>query len=109
SPRCPLPFHQISLKPLDGKGRHLLEGARLLEEVARAGDDYQLLDACEPGESLAVEFDDDIVLSTHDQQGRLADPGQDRAGEVRTAATGDNGANPFGTIRSGDQGCGRAR
>src|SRR5207244_1487961 len=59
---------------------HVVEGARLLEQVRRAWDDLQLRGASEPCLRVAVEQEDLAVELPDDQQRRCGDPRQDCAG-----------------------------
>jgi hypothetical protein len=84
APPVPLPAsggaggtgRKMRRKPIRGQIRGLLEGARFLEKMGRAGDDPQFLLAGQCGEGLFVESDYDIVPASDDQQNRRNDFGK---------------------------------
>ncbi len=52
---------QVFVEPL-GRARHdTIQGARLLEQVRRAGDTHQLLRPRQAREGGAIQFDDAVV------------------------------------------------
>src|SRR5437899_4429112 len=75
---------QKPAEPFAREHGDLLEGAGLLEQVSRAGDDDELLGPGQRVECLSVEVDDDLVSPADDQEGRLLHPGQPRPRQVRT-------------------------
>ena len=77
---------QVALEPRQGEAGHLLERARLLEEVAGAGDDHHFLGGGNAGEGLLVEADHGGVHLTHQQERRGLHRVQGLARQVRPAA-----------------------
>ena len=76
----------MSAKPVRSQLRDLLQGPRLLEEVAGTGDDAEFtLDPKLPPRRL-VERDDLRVVAADDQQRRRSDFGQGLAGQIGAAA-----------------------
>src|SRR3954451_11643119 len=62
---------QVTGEPVFCERGDLFEGARFLEEVRCARHDLEARLAAELRERLAVEFHDDVVAPTHDQEHRL--------------------------------------
>jgi hypothetical protein len=86
----PSPPSQVPHEPLACQARHLLEGARLLEEVRRAGDDGELLRRGEERQSLPVEPEDRGVVAADDQERRRLHTSERLSGEVGAASTRDH-------------------
>src|SRR5438128_5574140 len=95
---------QEPAEPFAGERCDLLEGARFLEEVCRAGDDDEPLDPGQRIERLAIEVDDDVVGPADNQQRRLLNPGQHRDRQVRTPTSRDDRADHLRAIGGGNQG-----
>ena len=75
----------MSLKPLGGKARHLIEGAGLFEQMARARDHGELLLAFQLLVSLLIQPDDVVIEAPDDEQRRRSHARQPLAGQVRPA------------------------
>src|SRR6516165_3960668 len=65
---------EMHVEPLCGKVDDLVESARLLEQMCRAGNDLETLLAGEHIESFLVKIDDTMVGAADDQQRRGAHP-----------------------------------
>jgi hypothetical protein len=104
--RAPL---ERAREPRRREGRHLLEGARLLEEMGGTRDDSELVPAGEQASRLAVELEDDPVGASDDEESRRAHPREPRRREVRTAAPGDHRGDLRTELRGRDERRGGAR
>ena len=82
---------------------HLVERARLREQVPGTGDDLQASRAAEPLEGLLVQLQDAAVASAHDQQRRRPDVAQQRASHVGSPAARDHGGDVRWHPRRSDQ------
>src|SRR5580765_6915757 len=85
-----VPEMQVLGEPAGCQAGNVLQRSGLFEQVSRAGDDDQALDAGEFLERLFVHPDNRRVGSSHDQQGRRRDHWQVLPGEVGTSATRNN-------------------
>jgi hypothetical protein len=61
--------------------------------VAGAWDNFQSFRPAQPGESLLIKFDDDIINSAYDQKRRRVNLIEDIAGKIRASAARDNRSN----------------
>jgi hypothetical protein len=68
----------VAREPLPRQLDHLVERARLREQVAGTGDDLQASRAAEPLEGLPVQLEHAAVASAHDQQRRRPRRGDQR-------------------------------
>jgi hypothetical protein len=78
---------QVVHKPVSRQCGDGFECARLLEEVGGTGDDGKTVVAPQVGLGLAVEADDDVVVTPHDKEGRRRDSVQAGGGEIGTTGS----------------------
>jgi hypothetical protein len=93
-------------EPVAGQVRGDPEGPRLLEQVARAGDDDDAVLAAQPGRSCLVEFQHLLVVTSDDQQGGRTDTLEPWTGQVRPTAPRHDG-DDVGVRCGGRPECGR--
>src|SRR5262249_35724606 len=80
------PGSQVSLKPIGGQPRRLLQFSRLLEQVCRAGHNLQFLHAQKLSKRFFVQSNDRAIQSADDEQRRRNHSRQGLAGHVGTPA-----------------------
>ncbi len=99
-------FHE----PVAGEGSGLWQGAGLSEEVGGAGNDFEGLGGVvgQEREGLLIEFEDEVIGATHDEEGGGVNAGESQRGQVWTAAAGNDGLNEAGTGSGGEQSGGGA-
>jgi hypothetical protein len=100
---CRIP--QIPAEPAQCESRNLLQRARFFKEVARSGDDRQLLLAAHLLHGLTVQFDYLMVIAANDEQRRRLNASQGGACEIRPASPGNDGRNDGRLLSGGDQCC----
>src|ERR1035437_4367556 len=83
--------NQVACEPVAGEFGRGLQRAGFLEEVGGTGDDSKAVLAAKLCLGLAVEVEDGVVLTAHNEQGGSGHRGEPRAGEVGSAAAGHHG------------------
>src|SRR5262249_40142867 len=86
---------QMISEPLGREIRDLFEGARLFEQMSRAGNAPHLLLAAQPRVCLLIQFHDMVVTLTDDQQRRRFDQSRHAAGQIWPTAARNDSADPF--------------
>src|SRR6266446_1136061 len=89
---------EVPLEPVARQQPHLVERARLFQEVRRAGNDHELLFTMQLRERRPVQCDDLDIVAADDQQRRRTDPREGGSGQIGTATTRDDGADRFATL-----------
>ncbi len=100
---------QILREPSRRERDDLVERARLLEQMRRAGNDLQARRTGELGHGAAVQLDHDGVALPDDQQRRRQNAGEGIRREIRPAAPRDDGGDQLRPSRGRGQRRGRAR
>ena len=98
----------MPLKPFAGQMRDFLERSGLLEQVGRAGHDFDSVLVSHPVGRLAIHPDHGHVKAADDEQRGGAHLRDRLHGEIRPAASRDYRCHPVGTIRRGHERCSRA-
>ena len=81
--------------------------AGLGKQVRSARNDFKCLRPAKTGECICVELDDAGIRASHDQQSWRPNKGEGLAGQIRTSAARDHGANSIRQLGCRDEGgCG---
>src|SRR5690606_15279364 len=97
------PPAEVAPEPPGRQAGDLLQRARLLEEMGRAGHDDEFLLGAQRVVRLPVQADDDVVEPADDQERRRADLAERVAGQIGAAAAGDDRLDPRRLLRGGDE------
>ena len=92
--------------PRCGHAAHLLERARLLEEMRGAGHDFQLRGRRHPPHGVAIELDDRLIGSTDDEQRRRFHEWKGISGKIGPPTARDDGLHAIRSFRRRYE-CGR--
>jgi hypothetical protein len=89
----------MGFEPSSSRTRHLIQGARLLEEMRCPFDDHELLYAAQLGERCPVQINHRMVVAPDNEQGGRMHIRQGGSRQIRPAASGDHGPYHIGTLR----------
>src|SRR5437879_3668304 len=98
-------LEQMLLKPVASQSGDFFQRTVLFEQMSCAGNNFDFMFGLKFSCGVSVQFNDDVIQFSHNQEGRRTNGGQRRSSQVGTAAARNNSLDDVRPGGGGDQSC----